>query len=132
MAVLRKIPRRPPTFNQAPFAIEQLTQSAKIFIWVFEIQLRKSSKTRHAHLTFAILNPSYQRLLAVPIESQDRSTVVFAREKVGASKIITFHSRVIMAEEFAGHGPRGMADLLDGYDVRHVNGSQTRVGKGAG
>jgi superfamily II DNA or RNA helicase len=53
-----------------------------------------------------------------------------AVEKVGASKIITFHSRVIMAEEFAGHGPRGMADLLDGYDVRHVNGSQSSVERG--
>ena len=35
-----------------------------------------------------------------------------------------------MAEEFAGHGPRGMADLLDGYDVRHVNGSQSSVERG--
>ncbi len=47
-----------------------------------------------------------------------------AVEKVKASKIITFHSRVKMADEFAAPGPRGIAFQLDGYDVRHVNGSQ--------
>jgi predicted helicase len=47
-----------------------------------------------------------------------------AVKKVGASKIITFHSRVSNAQEFATSEPRGIAHYLDGYDVRHVNGKQ--------
>ena len=53
-----------------------------------------------------------------------------AVEKVEASKIITFHSRVKMAEEFAASGSHGIADFLNGYDVRHVNGSQSSVERG--
>ena len=48
-----------------------------------------------------------------------------AVKEVGASKIITFHSRVATAQEFATNEPRGIAHYLDGYDVRHVNGKQT-------
>ena len=47
-----------------------------------------------------------------------------AVEKVDAKKIITFHSRVNLAQEFAKNEPRGIAHYLNGYDVRHVNGSQ--------
>ena len=50
-----------------------------------------------------------------------------AVKKVEARKIITFHSRVKMADEFAAHGSRGIADQLDGYDVRHVNGAQSTM-----
>ena len=42
----------------------------------------------------------------------------------GASKIITFHSRVATAQEFASTEPRGIAHYLDGYDVRHFKGKQ--------
>lgn len=45
-------------------------------------------------------------------------------EHVDASKIITFHSRVRLAQEFASAEPRGIAYYLDGFDVRHVNGAQ--------
>ena len=48
-----------------------------------------------------------------------------AVKKVGANKIITFHSRVALAQEFAENEPRGIAHYLDGYDVRHVNGKQS-------
>jgi len=48
-----------------------------------------------------------------------------AVKKVGANKIITFHSRVALAQEFAKNEPRGIAHYLDGYDVRHVNGKQS-------
>ena len=47
-----------------------------------------------------------------------------AVKKVDAKKIITFHSRVALAQEFAKSDPRGIAYHLKGYDVRHVNGSQ--------
>jgi predicted helicase len=59
-----------------------------------------------------------------------------AIEKVNATKIITFHSRVRLAQEFATNQPRGIAyhlhevigpriDLDRLYDVRHVNGEQS-------
>jgi superfamily II DNA or RNA helicase len=46
-------------------------------------------------------------------------------EEVDASKIITFHSRVRLAQEFASKEPRGIAYHLPDYDVRHVNGEQS-------
>jgi predicted helicase len=48
-----------------------------------------------------------------------------AIEKVNATKIITFHSRVRLAQEFATNQPRGIAYHLRAYDVRHVNGEQS-------
>jgi hypothetical protein len=44
---------------------------------------------------------------------------------VKARKIITFHSRVELAQVFASNGPKGIAFHLKGYDVRHVNGMQS-------
>ena len=52
-----------------------------------------------------------------------------AVKKVDASKIITFHSRVSNAQEFATNEPRGIAYYLDGYDVRHVNGKQNSAAR---
>ena len=48
-----------------------------------------------------------------------------AIEKVKAQKIITFHSRVKLAREFATDEPRGIAHHLKKFDVRHVNGAQS-------
>ena len=48
-----------------------------------------------------------------------------AIEEVGAKKIISFHSRVRLAQEFASKEPRGIAYHLPDYDVRHVNGEQS-------
>jgi superfamily II DNA or RNA helicase len=48
-----------------------------------------------------------------------------AIEKVNATKIISFHSRVRLAQEFATNQPRGIAYHLRDYDVRHVNGEQS-------
>jgi superfamily II DNA or RNA helicase len=48
-----------------------------------------------------------------------------AIEEVGAEKIITFHSRVRLAQEFASNERRGIAYHLPDYDVRHVNGEQS-------
>ena len=47
-----------------------------------------------------------------------------AVEQTQARKIITFHSRVRLAQDFATAEPRGITHYLGGYDVRHVNGSQ--------
>ena len=47
-----------------------------------------------------------------------------AIEKTGASKIITFHSRVNLAKDFAGNSARGFKEHIKGFDVFHVNGSQ--------
>jgi len=44
--------------------------------------------------------------------------------QTGATKAITFHSRVKLADEFASDSPRGIGRFLDGFEVRHVNGKQ--------
>jgi superfamily II DNA or RNA helicase len=49
----------------------------------------------------------------------------YAIERVDARKIISFHSRVRLAQAFAANQPRGIAYHLRDYDVRHVNGGQS-------
>jgi superfamily II DNA or RNA helicase len=50
-----------------------------------------------------------------------------AIRSIGATKIITFHSRVKQADLFASDTLRGIGQYLDGFIVDHVNGAQ-RVG----
>ena len=45
-----------------------------------------------------------------------------AVKKVKAKKVITFHSRIRLAQNFAASEPRGIAYYLRGYNVRDVNG----------
>lgn len=45
-------------------------------------------------------------------------------EKTGATKIITFHSRVNLAKDFAGDGARGLKEHVNDFDIFHVNGAQ--------
>ena len=47
-----------------------------------------------------------------------------AVKKTGATKALTFHSRVKAAEEFASDTTHGIGRYLNGYDVRHVHGKQ--------
>ena len=47
-----------------------------------------------------------------------------AIEKVNASKIITFHSRVKLAQEFSSETPHGIKRYLKDFEVMHVNGEQ--------
>jgi superfamily II DNA or RNA helicase len=47
-----------------------------------------------------------------------------AVEKVGASRIITFHIRVSSAKEFSTDSSRGITQFLPDFSVLHVNGSQ--------
>ena len=47
-----------------------------------------------------------------------------AVENTGATKALTFHSRVKAAEEFASDTAHGIGRYLNGYDVRHVQGKQ--------
>jgi hypothetical protein len=54
-----------------------------------------------------------------------------AIEKTGASKVITFHSRVNLAEDFAGEDARGFKEHVKGFDVFHVNGSQNAADRKA-
>lgn len=54
-----------------------------------------------------------------------------AIEKTGASKIITFHSRVNLAEEFAGDSARGFQEHVKGFDIFHVNGGQNAADRKA-
>ena len=54
-----------------------------------------------------------------------------AIEKTAASKIITFHSRVNLAEDFAGDDARGFKEHVKGFDVFHVNGSQNAADRKA-
>ena len=54
-----------------------------------------------------------------------------AIEKTGASKVITFHSRVNLAEDFAGDDSRGFKEHVKGFDVFHVNGSQNAADRKA-
>jgi len=54
-----------------------------------------------------------------------------AIEKTKASKIITFHSRVKLAEDFAGDGAQGFSEHCKGFEIFHVNGSQNAAGRKA-
>jgi superfamily II DNA or RNA helicase len=53
-----------------------------------------------------------------------------AIKKVDAKKIISFHSRIRLADEFASKESRGIAYHLNGYEVRHVNGGQSSGERG--
>lgn len=50
--------------------------------------------------------------------------VQLAIKRAEAKKIISFHSRVYLAQEFAANQPRCIAYHLADYDVCHVNGKQ--------
>jgi len=50
--------------------------------------------------------------------------VTRAIEETGASKVITFHSRVRQAEDFASKTSRGIGQFLPDFGVGHVNGTQ--------
>ena len=54
-----------------------------------------------------------------------------AIEKTGATKIITFHSRVNLADDFAGDDARGFQEHVKGFDVFHVNGGQNAADRKA-
>ena len=54
-----------------------------------------------------------------------------AIKKTSASKIITFHSRVELAEQFAGAGAQGISEHIRGFDVFHVNGGQSAADRKA-
>jgi superfamily II DNA or RNA helicase len=54
-----------------------------------------------------------------------------AIKKTAASKIITFHSRVKLAEEFASDGAQGFSEHVKGFDVFHVNGGQSAASRKA-
>jgi superfamily II DNA or RNA helicase len=54
-----------------------------------------------------------------------------AIEKTKASKIITFHSRVKLAEDFAGDGAQGFSEHCKGFEIFHVNGSQNAADRKA-
>ena len=47
-----------------------------------------------------------------------------AIEQTGATKAITFHSRVALAQEFASDTPRGIGHYIDDFQIHHVNGKQ--------
>ena len=42
----------------------------------------------------------------------------------GATRVITFHSRIQQAADFASDTPRGIGQYLDGFIVDHVSGAQ--------
>jgi len=52
-----------------------------------------------------------------------------AVEKTAASKIITFHSRVKLAEEFASDSAHGFSEHVKGFSVFHVNGGQSAASR---
>lgn len=54
-----------------------------------------------------------------------------AIEKTKTSKIITFHSRVKLAEDFAGDGAQGFSEHCKGFEIFHVNGSQNAADRKA-
>jgi predicted helicase len=47
-----------------------------------------------------------------------------ALEKTEAQHVITFHSKVSNAKEFASEGSRGIIQFLPGFSIFHVNGLQ--------
>jgi len=54
-----------------------------------------------------------------------------AIEKTSASKIITFHSRVKLAQDFASDGTHGFSEHVKDFDVFHVNGGQSAADRKA-
>jgi superfamily II DNA or RNA helicase len=52
-----------------------------------------------------------------------------AIKKTAASKIITFHSRVKLAEEFASNDAHGFSEHVKGFNVFHVNGGQSAASR---
>ena len=54
-----------------------------------------------------------------------------AVEKTRTSKIITFHSRVKQAKDFAGDDSWGIKEHVKGFDVFHVNGGQNAADRKA-
>ena len=52
-----------------------------------------------------------------------------AIKKTAASKIITFHSRVKLAEEFASDSAHGFSEHVKGFSVFHVNGGQSAASR---
>ena len=54
-----------------------------------------------------------------------------AIKKTSASKIITFHSRVKLAQAFAGADAQGISEHVKGFDVYHVNGGQSAADRKA-
>jgi predicted helicase len=52
-----------------------------------------------------------------------------AIKKTAASKIITFHSRVKLAEEFASDDAQGFPEHVKGFSVFHVNGGQSAASR---
>ena len=52
-----------------------------------------------------------------------------AIQKTSASKIITFHSRVKLAEDFAGDGAQGFSEHVNGFEVFHINGRQSAASR---
>lgn len=50
--------------------------------------------------------------------------VTRAIEETGASKVITFHSRVRQAKDFASETSRGIGQFLPDFGIGHVNGTQ--------
>lgn len=50
--------------------------------------------------------------------------VTRAIEETGASKLITFHSRVQQAKDFASQTSRGISQFLPDFGIGHVNGTQ--------
>ncbi len=54
-----------------------------------------------------------------------------AIKKTAASKIISFHSRVKLAEEFASNEAQGFSEHVKGFKVFHVNGGQSAANRKA-
>ena len=54
-----------------------------------------------------------------------------AIEKTSAAKVITFHSRVKLAEEFASDGAQGFSEHVKEFEIFHVNGAQTAASRKA-
>ncbi len=52
-----------------------------------------------------------------------------AIKKTAASKIITFHSRVKLAEEFVSNDAQGFSEHVKGFNVFHVNGGQSAASR---
>ncbi len=52
-----------------------------------------------------------------------------AIKKTATSKIITFHSRVKLAEQFASDGAQGFSEHVKGFSVFHVNGGQSAASR---
>ena len=105
------------TLSFARAATQGIICPYKVIISVIDKQMVSDFVRKHG-ITLLATDPARARWVS--------HLLAFHRaiERTGATKALTFHSRVKAAAEFASNTPHGIGRFLPHFDVRHVNGKQ--------